>query len=67
MWQVKKALLTQQPSELLLKGVVSSEVRSMESDLERKVRCRVLGRRELCMFALIPQCWLHACMSTSQS
>ena len=36
--KVKKALMTQQPSELLLKGVVSSEVRAMETDLERKVR-----------------------------
>jgi hypothetical protein len=35
--QVKKALLTQQPSEILLKGVVSSEVRAMENDLEKKV------------------------------
>jgi hypothetical protein len=29
--------MTQQPSELLLKGVVASEVRSMENDLENKV------------------------------
>lgn len=34
---MKKALLTQQPSEILLKGVVSSEVRAMENDLEKKV------------------------------
>eukprot|EP00602_Paraphysomonas_sp_CaronLab_P003058 CAMPEP_0185033688 /NCGR_PEP_ID=MMETSP1103-20130426/22885_1 /TAXON_ID=36769 /ORGANISM="Paraphysomonas bandaiensis, Strain Caron Lab Isolate" /LENGTH=1465 /DNA_ID=CAMNT_0027570057 /DNA_START=361 /DNA_END=4758 /DNA_ORIENTATION=+ len=41
--EVKKALMTQQPSEILLKGVVSSEVRSMETDLENKIQLHMMA------------------------
>ena len=41
--EVKKALLTQQPSEMLLKGVVSSEMRHMENDLEQKLQLHMVA------------------------
>ena len=42
--KVKHALSTPQPSELLLQGMVSAEVRNIEATLERKV--------QLCMICL---------------
>ena len=36
--EITRALNSQQPSELLIKGVISSEVRELEANIEEKVR-----------------------------
>lgn len=36
--EITRALNSQQPSELLIKGVISSEVREMEANIEEKVQ-----------------------------
>ena len=41
MYQVKAALSTSFPSELLLKGMVNAEVRELEASVEEKVDSRV--------------------------
>jgi hypothetical protein len=41
--EVKKTLLAQQPSEMLLKDALSSEVRPLERDLEKKMQLHLVA------------------------